>query len=348
MRSVRIILGLLLIGIGGGILGTWFTTQWVFLPRLDQLSLKVDRLTSGANKNLAVDIVPVERRPITPTYPPAFLSRHLSPVLSLLKRGGSDDREMGSALAVSSDGWLVTTAGVFGSMRVMDLGVMWNGRVYPIVQAVRDSATDVIFLKIDARELPVTTFVHAQDVVPGMAVWIEPRSKYLYPEVMVSVEGGRRNQVWPSERAVRRFIVSGSPDQGIMGGAVWDSGGHLVGLLDTKTSAGWSVLPGSDLSGALTSLLSTQEIRHASLGVRISSVSHVVSVVPRGPSTNLLQEGDVIERIERDILDGTADVGEYLLDYSAGAKVTVEGQRKGEAFQATITLGSVVTSEKLK
>lgn len=353
------IFGLLLIGIGGGVLGASLMTRWMFLPRLDQMSLKVDRFVSGAKESPATKIIPVERRPITPSYPSAFLSRRLSPVALLWNRGGvggsitaeeivGTDRERGFAFAVSSDGWFVTPSGVFKGMRVKDIGVMWNGRAFPVIQAVRDSATDVTFFKIDARELPVATFVHAQDVVSGMAVWLEPRSKYLYPEVIVSVEGGRRTQARPSERATRRFIISGSSNQRFGGGAAWDGDGRLVGLLVTKSGEGWSVLPGSNLSGALSSLLSTQRIRHASLGVQIADASRVASVDASGPAANILHEGDVIERIERDTLDGTADVGEYLLDYSPGANVTVYGQRKGKSFQATVTLGSVMTSEPLK
>jgi S1-C subfamily serine protease len=61
-----------------------------------------------------------------------------------------------------------------------------------------------------------------------------------------------------------------------------------------------------------------------------------------------LADGDVIERIERDILDGTADLGERLFEYRPGASVSVSGRRRKDAFQAEVTLGAEVVSENLK
>ncbi len=62
----------------------------------------------------------------------------------------------------------------------------------------------------------------------------------------------------------------------------------------------------------------------------------------------MLQDGDVIERVEHDILDGSADLGEALLEYRPATTVTFSGTRQGKPMQWTLTLGSVVTSEEVK
>jgi S1-C subfamily serine protease len=56
----------------------------------------------------------------------------------------------------------------------------------------------------------------------------------------------------------------------------------------------------------------------------------------------------VILRVERDILDGTLDLGEILADYRPGATVTLRVWRDGTDFDLPVTLGSVTTSEPLK
>lgn len=336
--AIRIV-AFVVLGMMAGILGAGLIFQWAVMPRLNRLALEVSVSKS--------EIVPVERRAIASIYPSVFASRRLSPVLSIVRQGVATSPDIGSALVVTSDGWLATVSGVLVNRRLADVGVVWNGRIYPVTQAIRDRTTDAVFLKLEVRELPVTTFVRAQDVTPGMEVWVEPRARYVYPEMVVSVQGGRRTEVWPSERAVRRFIVSRSSEQGFGGGAVWDASGHIVGLIETMGADGWQVLPASDLSGALSSLLAIQEIRHAYLGIRVLDLT-ASSIAPNSPARTLLQEGDVIERVERDILDGRADLGERLLEYESGARITLHGRRKGEPFQAAVTLGMIVTSEKLK
>ena len=51
----------------------------------------------------------------------------------------------------------------------------------------------------------------------------------------------------------------------------------------------------------------------------------------------------MIERMEHDILDGSADLGEWLLEYRP-TNVTLYGAREG-TMQWNVTLGSVVTSD---
>ena len=135
---------------------------------------------------------------------------------------------------------------------------------------------------------------------------------------------------------------------------------------------GWRVTPVGSVGRDLGALLSTGEIRRAALGVRAHDLASLVldtrpatlplmgawlrpdrktgqpAVTATGPSGKQLKEGDVIERIERDILDGAADLGERLLDYRPGATVRVHGERAGAPFTAEITLGDVLMSETIK
>ena len=61
-----------------------------------------------------------------------------------------------------------------------------------------------------------------------------------------------------------------------------------------------------------------------------------------------LKEGDVITRVDRDILDGSADLGEILVQYKPGSRVQLTVVRKGETLELQATLGSVKVSRELK
>ncbi|MDO8584408.1 MAG: S1C family serine protease [bacterium] len=383
-RWLRI--GLPLIGVIGGGLAGWLTIRLDISPRLDRLEQKIASVTAAPTStapvadDTAIKVIPVvERRAATPFYPSAFTSRRASPVLSLVKKpvGKNEEAFVGiqqtvsHAVTVTTDGWLVLPKTALGSARVSELMVVWNGALYPITSAVRDTAVDLVYLKINAKDLPVPAFVRATDVAAGLGVWVEASSQRLYPDVIADTRI-RATETVSSEKATRHFLVTGAYAASAVGGAVWDQGGQLVGFLEAaETGQGWTVLPAGFVPDVLPPLLSGGEIIHPVLGVRGLDLSTIslenrttlptqgiwlhndkrstgAVVIAKGPADGLLKEGDVIEKIERDILDGSADLGERLLAYQPGATVTVYGKRKGASFSVQIKLGSQKTSERLK
>lgn len=374
-----IFLPVILLSILAGGCAGWFAAHAFVLS--SPYSLGGNSIPIATTTTAKIEVVRVEPRPVTPAFPPAFVTRRLSPVLTLVKRGGGRvlaehvvavDHEIGSASALTSDGWLMSSLAVFNGYRLADVAAVWNGRTYPLQKGVRDKATDILFLKIDATDLPVADFVRADDVAWGSTLWIEPRSKQLYPGTLVDIRVQNGMEAVSSEYAARRFLVAGSGDASWSGGAVWDAAGHLAGMLETKVGNEWRVVPAVNASAALQSLLTSQEIRHAYLGVhaldlasfaldqgrellpffggwlRASRRDHALAVDLLSPAASQLHDGDVIERVESDILDGTVDLGERLLDYRPGITLTLSGHRKKEPFEVKVLLGSVVTSEPLK
>lgn len=326
-------------------------------------------------------VIPIESRPLTPAYPSAFADRRQSSVLRLVKRSvraGEDpvapEREIGSAVALTSDGWLAVTDTELAGLRLNELSVAVRGRVLPVERGVRDRSTGVAYLKIQAEGLPTPAFVRAGDLVAGAPVWMEAMPNQLMPEIVLASRARLPADPVSSERASRRFLVSLSKGGSrLTGAAVWDGGGRLIGLVEEVDAQGQArVIPAAPLGSSLNQFLSSGEIRRASMGVRALNLGGVTldiatsslpelgawlradrktglpAVAPKGPSGRLLQDGDVIERIERDILDGGADLGERLLDYRPGVTVTVTGSRHGSGFQAQVPLGSESVSENLK
>ncbi len=369
-----------LVSIVGGAFAGWTTASWYASPQFDQLlTLLRERGGSSTTTTPIVQIVPVESRPVLPSYPAAFQARRELPVATIIRRAPvsgvaqEDARIVGSAVALTADGWFGTTVGALGGLRIADLQLALGGRILPITQAVKDTATDLVFVKVGTNDLPVAAFVRAEDVVTGAAVWVESGRGLLRPETVVSVRARVTGTPTLSEMATRRFRVTGPDDQAVWrGGAVWDGGGKLLGFMGGSKADSWEVVPASFAVSALTSLLGDGTIRRSSLGIRtqdldsfmfdddrpvdlprhgalLKSVSRTQpAVLPTGPSATLLREGDVIERLDRDILDGDADLGELLLDYRPGSSITVSGSRAGQPISVDVTLSEVVTSESIR
>lgn len=370
----------LISGIVSGAAAGWLSANLSIVPKMSDFErmwqeriASVPATSTTSSATASPEIVPLDSaRPPLPVYPSLFLNRRFSPVLTILKRAtprtdglASTDRIIGYGVSLTSDGWLVMPTSVLTNTSRADLSVSWKGRLYPVTKGMVDSGLEVAFLKIDATGLPVTGFVRANDVTAGTQVWVESASGEISGETVLRTDG-RINALDPlsSERPSRRFVIAARDSVSKSGGAVWSDAGDLVGLITDHSKGMLQILPGSVLSSVLSQALNNKEIRRASLDVRTLDLAHVIFedskiALPlqgawvRGVSTNgvakmSLKEGDVIERIERDVFDGNVDLGERLLDYRPGSTVTIAGTREGKPFEVSLKLGSTSTSELLK
>ncbi len=185
----------------------------------------------------SVQIIPIEPRPLMPSYPSAFNQRKSSSVLTIVRRGKGDgatigtERELGAAVALTSDGWLATSRAAIEGLRLAEISIERNGRIYPVRKGIRDLSTDIAYLKIDATDLPSPAFARAEDVQSGAAVWFEARPGQLRPDLIIDAAVPANHDSQSSEKVLRRFLIQGQALHAA-GGAVWDGGGKLVGITE--------------------------------------------------------------------------------------------------------------------
>ncbi|MFH1620717.1 MAG: PDZ domain-containing protein [Patescibacteria group bacterium] len=358
---------------------SWYAdldTKWLFEKTTTSSTLSVESTTTLA-------LIPVESRAVKTLALPSFAAERLSPVgiiykkiknTSLEERVLSDDMIAGQAVALSSDGWFVTTLNVLDGLKIQDIVIWKNGTTYQIEKGIADRLSGTVYLKVAGAGLAPTALAHVTGLSAGAEIWVEARPRELVPSLVVK-PGARleTNGTVSSEVASRRMILDGITRAGDMGGAVWDPNGSLVGLIDSKLGERLRIIPASAFSGSFASLLSSGEIKHAYLGVNamdlgaarleivpgntIVSGARLVddkklgkaAVLKESPAASAkLKSGDVILRVERDILDGSADLGEVLADYRPGASITLRVLRDSKDTDVPVVLGSIVTGEVLK
>ena len=339
---------------------------------------------SGANtSSTEPTLVRVESRLTAPLLPPKFITRRASPVAtiyrkpvgaSLEERGLTVDRMLGQAVALTSDGWLVTTAGVIGTRSRAELTVWLNGKSYTPARMVKDKINNTVFIKIQAADLSSPVFGEVINLAVSSEVWLETSAGVFSPTLAVAL-----NQALPdvesisSERAVRRIVLHDATQEGDQGAPAWDVQGALVGLVESKTGERISIIPSSAIATSFSGLLNTGTIKHAALGVYAVDLTAWRIEGDRGtlPASGALlkanrrlgkpaivkssaaeraglQAGDVILSVERDMLDGTADLGEVLSEYRPETEVTLHINRDGKELDVKVKLGSAVTSEEIK
>lgn len=327
-------------------------------------------------------LVQVESRLAEPLLPPNFLTRRSSPVVALYRkphgttleeRTLSDDRLLGQAVALTSDGWFVTTMAAIGTIPLAELTLWQDGAGHTVTKGFVDHLNGTAYLKIDARDLNAPAFGDIERLDLGSEAWTERRAGSFAPNLVTSLSEGLGSEIISSELTTRRITLSGMSQAGDLGSPVWDGRGSLLGLVDTAAGKPVSIIPASSISASFASLLSGGAVSHAVLGVRATDLSawhfdgdrgalptHGVLLRDDRKTGKLavtkdsaaakagLHAGDVIIGIERDMLDGTRDLGEVLADYRPGASVTLRVMRGTSELSLPLTFGTSVTSEALK
>lgn len=367
----------LLAGGGAGLL----CAALVLTPPLqraeDLLAQAIKSTHASTTSTTPIEIIPVQPSVDAPRNLPTSLGvGRATPTLPLFRMDARTSQEdlrstqaVGTAVALTSDGWLVLSEqGLPSGARLADLLIGWKNQLLTPTKGYRDHATGLVYLKVAAQDLPAAALLSRLDTTIGEAVWME-RAPNVYHPTQVTRLGyvNTSTAALSSDQWNRVFAIDDVNARA--SGAVWDARGQLVGMAQ-PTSNGAMVMPADAIRAGLAGLLAGGEIRRPSLGVHYLDLSDVFSrqgnaapligarvqgekhgapaVTPNGPSAGVLREGDVIERMDQDVLDGSWTLAERVLEYRPGTTVTVAGLRQGRAFTAQVTFGSVVTSEGLK
>lgn len=370
-------------GLAGGAAGFYASTDVIGLNVAPSSNATTTQSTAEAKPTSTISLIQVERPALVSVVPPAFLKLRASSVATLYRapKAGAiedrllgDDRMLGQAVALTSDGWFVTAADNVASLKLADLVVWYGDAAYSVTRGLIDHVNSTVYLKTEARDIQAASFSNVRYLTRGSEVWSELRPGEIMPQVVLSL-GGRIAGDGPvsSELAARRIVLSGTAGANDRGGGVWDANGQLVGLVESKSGSDLRIIPSTSLASSLASLLQGGEIKHALLGVRAldlgvlrlgggredlpvngalirdDKVSGKPGIAKDSPAAKAkLKAGDVILKVERDILDGTGDLGEILSEYQPGSTVTLRILRGQTDTDVQVQLGTAVTSEALK
>ncbi len=310
-----------------------------------------------------LSVISFEKRSATSLAPPVFIHRRVSSIGQLYKKSKSDDHVLrpeallGSAVALTSDGWFITSPNVIDISKISD-SVLWFDSVsYTLERAIFDSVSGAVFFKTSVSRATPPAFARTSDIGIAAEVWIESRSGEFVPSIVMSTRDRVNvNEAVSSEVASRRLRIAGMYLRGDLGSAIWDPNGSLVGIVDGSSEERMRIIPASTISTSFSNLLDTGKITHAFLGIRAIDLAsqkvdaphvsgqpligaYIKNVIPKiSPAFGKLKTGDVILRVERDILDGSADLGEILSDYHSGTQITLRVWREGQDLDIPIVL----------
>lgn len=273
---------------------------------------------------------------------------------------------VGQALALTSDGWLVTAFSL--SDKPGDLGqfvaVTNDNKVYAIDRVVKDKFSKLIFFHIAIRDLPVTRFAAAGAARSGELLIAADWQGTSW--ISTVVDGNNYTGAIFSDLPQDKIILKEVLPKEHSAAALFNLAGETVALVDSDGK----IEPISHFSAAINSLFRLKAIRRPSLGVYylpaddlVASTDKVAAaytdlaagrgaviykdakdgaVVKSSPAELAgLKEGDIILTIDGTEIGHGNNLSNLLQNFSIGEKVTVEYLRAGVKKSIDVTIGEL-------
>ena len=334
--------------------------------------------SSTASEKPNIKIVDIQPSSPQQIVPPGFANR--SPAAGIVYHASGKQQTLlrrsdivSQAVALTSDGWFAVPYSAVKGMKLADITIWKDERAVHPSKGIIDTSASIVFLKADITSGSTPAFARYSDVASGMSVWVERKPGSYSPMTIAALgEDATSLNGVSSETSQKRIILSGLVGKEDLGAPVWSSDGALLGVIDMSTGTA-TVIPSSAWEPSLFGVFADGTIIHPLLGVNSVDISYAPllnppaglptrgawilgnadtkqpAITPNSPAASAgLQEGDVIQLVDRDILDGRADLGETLVQYKPGSQVTLTVIRAGKSLEIPVTLGSITVSQEMK
>jgi len=295
-----------------------------------------------------------------------------------LKQGGWNllkKQEVQRVLAVTSDGWFISVNTDLDSKKLSKNRILYNHRLYQLKNVYLDKATNILFIKTEAKNLKPISFANLETPVTGLTLLLE-KNPHAFNIAYLS---SSRTSDYPvsksSDKAEHYFMIQAQIEDAEVGAPIWDLNASLFGLaIPAKKQNYIQAIPGSVIASSLQGLINNQKIKHAKLGVYTINLgvnnffidhqeyqnfpkkgayitnlnSKQSAIIKDSPAEKAgLQKDDVILAIDHDIIDNNNNLSDIIIQYKAGSKVDVRIWRQNKELVIPITLGEQITNIKL-
>lgn len=274
--------------------------------------------------------------------------------------GGTQTSEAsGSGVIISEDGYIVTNNHVVEGVTSEDAVQvkLYNNEIYTAKIIGADSRTDIAVLKIDANNLPFSTFVDSSELVMGEDVIAIGNPLGLGISCSNGIISALEKEIYINNVYLTVIQTNAAVNAGNSGGGLFDLNGNVVGIVNAKKSAEFSetsiegmgyAIPANTVKRIVTDLIENGYVKdRAALGIRVytgnsyySANGVLITEVIEGGSAQQagLQANDVITSINDTVVSSYADLSKILDTKLIGDVVKVTINRDGKVMNFNVTL----------
>jgi serine protease Do len=297
------------------------------------------------------------------------VARDLAPSVANLRvtrriRGGRTAMGGGSAVVITPDGFLVTSAHVVEGSRIGSASFV-DGREMRFTVVGADPLSDIAVLRADAEDLAPAELGDASDLKVGQLVVAIGNPHGYAGSVTAGVVSALGRSLPVGRRGGPRRMVENvvqtdaALNPGNSGGALVDGAGRVVGINTAVAGVGLGLaVPINDATRRIiATLMAEGRVRRAWLGVAVGprplpprvagrlgrgSAVEVIEVVDGSPADLAgLHPEDLLVELDGIRLEGADDLQRMMTVERIGAAVRATVVREGELRAMTLTPGEL-------
>lgn len=276
---------------------------------------------------------------------------------------------VGAGAVLTSDGWIMSHASaVVRPKGAKPLVALVGTKAYAVADVIRDPYSDVVFMKVEASNLPVTAFGEGRALQPGESAFSFDASGGLRRLGVVAYDDAPAADlaglVRSSERMQKVLRLSGAGSV-LPGAMVLNREGEVVGILDGKSGDDAVAVPLEAVSRMIGGVLRDKRVARPYLGLRYVDLSRLASgssslprrgaltsatfdgktaaVDRRGPADVAgIAAGDIITAVGGQEVSAKSPLADLLAEYAPGTSVTLTYVRGGGERTVDVLLGTAL------
>lgn len=285
--------------------------------------------------------------------------------------GTVQTKSAGTGFIVEANGLIVTNKHVVSDKSAQYNVLTSDGKEYKAEVKAVDPLNDIAFLKIDAKDLPVTELGNSDELQVGQSVIAIGNTLGQYQNTVTTgvISGvGRAVEAGDSMGSTTETLenviqTDAAINPGNSGGPLVNIGGQVIGIntaIDQQGQLIGFAIPVNTIKKQIESVKVSGKIDRPILGIRYIPITKEfatrnglkvdrgvlvygggdLAVMPDSPASKAgIRDGDIILKIGDDVIDRTHSLSGLLQKHSPGDKVTLTILRGGNEEKVEVTLG---------
>lgn len=266
---------------------------------------------------------------------------------------------------LTEDGWIVTIIDISRNFKKESIVIVRGLSVYPVEKTIIDPYSNVVFIKISAKDLPSVKLGSLDDSNVGQNILAVSYANGIVPTNIKNIDwrlSQETAQFIESTEKISEFLLTKDEfDKYFGGGVVVNLDGDVIGIItnqknDTNIN---TVISSNILQQAIDGVLQKEKISRPVLGIKYIDLSRAVglknqrSTLEKGilvweaplPSTPAgiagIRAKDIITQIDGANISGIKSFSSIMQEHAVGNKTIFTILRDNKEIKIEVVLGKI-------